>query len=188
MEPQPKPAPEARVVYDVTFEAMFQRALKGRITPRLDQRLKEAGLDLGQKLKPRYPREVWQRCLTLVMEELYVGVPPDKAWFELGGRMIESFRETVMGLAILGVLRLLGPKRTLARLTQNFNYADNYNQTTLTEVSPTELRLWVNEVSVSPHFTAGIVSTVLQSIGTVNHKVEIAEFDGHQCTYRITLR
>jgi uncharacterized protein (TIGR02265 family) len=178
---------DARVVYDVAVESMFQRVLKGRITPRLQQRLKEAGVDLGQKLKPSYPRDVWQRCLNLVMEELYAGVPADEAWGELGERFIESFRESLLGPAMLGVLRLLGPKRALARLTQSFSYGNNYNQAKLTEVSATEFLLWVNEAGISPHFMAGMVRALLNVIGVTRHTVEIAGFDGHACTYRVRL-
>ncbi|MFY0529593.1 DUF2378 family protein [Archangium gephyra] len=107
------PTPREPLVYDATVEAMFSRALKGRLSPRLKARVKEAGIELDAKLKPAYPREVWLRTMRLVVADLYPGVPEERAWFELGERMVDSFSETMMGPAIVGVLKLLGPKRAL---------------------------------------------------------------------------
>jgi uncharacterized protein (TIGR02265 family) len=178
--------PRERLVYDVTVESMFCRALKHRLTTRLKARVKEAGIDVDARLEPSYSREVWLRAMSIVVEELYPGVPEERAWFELGERLVVSLGETLMGPAIAGVIRLLGPKRALGRLGQNFQYANNYNQSKLEEVGPGQFRLWVNEVGVSPHFIAGSVSAILRISGATTPRVEIVEFDGQQCTYAIS--
>ncbi len=180
------PPPREPLVYDATVEAMFSRALKGRLNPRLKARVKEAGIDLDAKLKPSYPREVWLRTMRLVVSDLYLGVPEDQAWFELGERMVDSFGETLMGPAIVRILKLLGPKRALGRMSQTFEHVNNYMQSKLEEQGPGRFRLWVNEVGISPHFIAGTVSATLKTSGATNPQVEIAEFDGHQCTYVIS--
>jgi uncharacterized protein (TIGR02265 family) len=135
------PTPREPLVYDVTVEAMFSRALKGRLTPRLKARVKEAGIDLDAKLKPSYPREVWLRTMRLVVEDLYLGVPEDRAWFELGERMVDSFGETLMGPAMVGILKLLGPGRALGRMSQTFQHANNYMQSKLEDLGPGRFRL-----------------------------------------------
>jgi uncharacterized protein (TIGR02265 family) len=102
---------------------------------------------------------------------------------------VDSFGETLMGPAIVGVLKLLGPKRALGRMSQTFRHANNYMQSTLEELGPGRFRLWVNEVGISPHFIAGTVSATLATLrtsGAAAPQVEIAEFDGHQCTYVIS--
>ena len=177
---------DERIVYDVTVESMFFRALKGRISERCKQRLKAAGLDLDAKLKPSYSRDVWQQCLRIAVEEVYPSVPEAQAFRELGERVADSLRETTMGPAIMGMLRLLGPKRGLKRMTQNFEYANNYNQTKLEELGPNSFRLWINEAGISPHFIAGTVSAVLKAAGAPNAKIEIERFDGQECTYLIS--
>jgi len=179
------PENDGRLVYEVMVESMFRRALKGRVTPRLIQRVKEAGIDVEAKLKPSYPREVWMRCLHIIVEEVYPGVPRPRAFAELGERVVDSLRETVMGPAILGVMRLLGPKRALARFTQNFEYINNYNKTKLEEVGPNDFRLWVNETGVSPDFIGGTITGVLRAGGVKEPRVEVESFDGHACTYRV---
>ncbi len=181
------PTPREFLVYDVTVEAMFSRALKDRLTPRLKARVKEAGIDLDAKLKPGYPREVWLRTMRLVVEDLYQGVPEERAWFELGERMVHSFGETLMGPATVGILKLLGPRRALGRMSQTLQYANNYNQSKLEDLGPGRFRLWINEVGISPHFIAGTVTATLKISGAKDPAVEIAEFDGHQCTYAILL-
>jgi len=178
--------PNERLVYDITVESMFSRALKGRLNSRVRARVKEAGIDLDAKLEPGYPREVWLRAMRIVVEELYEGVPEERAWFELGERLVVSLRETVLGSATLNVLKLLGPRRALGRMSQTFRAANNYNQAKLEELGPSHFRLWVNEVGVSPHFIAGTVVGTLKAAGAASPRVEIAEFDGQQCTYAIT--
>jgi uncharacterized protein (TIGR02265 family) len=178
--------PHERLVYDVTVESMFCRALKGRLSSRVRERVKEAGIDLEAKLKPGYPREVWLRAMRIVVEELYSDVPEERAWFELGERLVASLRETVMGSATLKVLKLLGPQRALGRMSQTFRHANNYNQARLEEVGPRHVRLWVNEVGLSPHFIAGTVVGTLKAAGAESPRVEISEFNGQECTYSIT--
>ncbi len=46
------PTPREPLVYDVTVEAMFSRALKGRLSPRLKTRVKEEGIDLDVHHSP----------------------------------------------------------------------------------------------------------------------------------------
>lgn len=181
------PPPSEPLVYDVTVEAMFSRALKDRLTARLKARVKEAGIDLGAKLKPSYPREVWLRAMRAVVEELYPGVPEDQAWFELGERLVLSLGETLMGPALLRIFKLLGPRRALGRFTQAFQYANNYNLSKLEELEADRFRLWVNQVGISPHFIAGTVTATLKASGATAPKVEISDFDGNQCTYAITV-
>jgi uncharacterized protein (TIGR02265 family) len=178
--------PPERLVYDATVESMFSRALKPRLTTRLKARVKEAGIDLDAKLKPSYPRDVWQRAMRIVVEELYLGVPEERAWFELGERLVASLGETVLGSATLGIVKLLGPKRALERMSQTFRHANNYNHSKLEEVGPGRFQLWVNEVGVSPHFIAGTVFATLKIAGAADPRVEIAAFDGHECTYAIS--
>jgi hypothetical protein len=142
--------PRERLVYDLTVESMFSRALKGRLSSRVRARVKEAGIDLDAKLKPAYPREVWLRAMRIVVEELYEGVPEERAWLELGERLVISLGETVMGSATLSILKLLGP-------SPGGRWGG----------CPRRSRPPTTTTAASP-------------------RVELAEFDGQQCTYAIT--
>ena len=58
------------LVFEQTIEAMFHRALNGRLTPRCKARLREAGLDVDQKPRPAYSLDAWMTFLRITAEEL----------------------------------------------------------------------------------------------------------------------
>jgi len=176
---------DQQLVFEQTIEGLFVRAVGSRMTPRLKQRLREAGVDLDRKLLPAYPFGVWMQSLKVGSEELFPGQPPDVAQFQLGELFIEGYRETFLGRAVLGMIRVLGPRRTLRRSTQNFRSGNNYTETKLTEVDETCSELWMNEVGPYPSFTAGIIHGALVACG-VTPTVEMRDHDGHACTYRIS--
>lgn len=171
------------MVFEQTIEALFLRALGNRLTLSTRQRLREVGLDVDRKLLPAYAFEVWMRGLEVAAHDLYPTRSMDEAMFELGKCFIEGYSETFLGRAVLGMIRVLGPRRTMLRATQNFRSGNNYTETRITEVSPTCLELWMNEVGDHPTFSAGIIHAALAATG-VTPTVELTGYDGHGCTYR----
>jgi uncharacterized protein (TIGR02265 family) len=176
------------LIFEQTIEALFVRALGGRLTPECKVRLRQAGLDVDQKLKPAYSFQSWMTFIRIAAEELYPGVPLEESTFKLGEAHIEGFRETMLGRAVLSLLRVLGPKRTLTRATQNFRAGNNYTESRLVEQGPGRFELWMNEVGDFPSFTAGIIHAGLRIAGAQELLVEPSGYDGHACTYRISWR
>jgi uncharacterized protein (TIGR02265 family) len=176
------------LIFEQTIEALFVRALNGKLTPECKARLLQAGLDVDQKLKPAYAFRSWMKFIRIVAEELYPGQPLEEATFELGVAYIDGYRETMLGRAVLSLLRVLGPRRTLARATQNFRSGNNYTESRLVELGPTTFELWMNEVGDFPAFTAGIIHGGLRIAGAKEIRVEPSGYDGHACTYRISWR
>lgn len=165
------------------MEGLFVRGLHARLSPTARARLKAAGLDLDAKLLPAYPFEVWMECLRITAEEVFPGRSMDEAMFKIGEAFIEGYKETFLGRAVLSMIRVLGPRRTIYRATQNFRSGNNYTEAKITEVGTTQLDLWLNEVGAFPTFTAGIISAALAATGT-SAKVELSGYDGRACTYR----
>jgi len=176
------------LIFEQTIEALFVRALGGRLTPDCKARLRQAGLDVDQKLKPAYPFKSWMTFIRIAAEELFPGVPLPEGTFKLGEAHIEGFRETMLGRAVLSLLRVLGPRRALNRATQNFRSGNNYTESRLTELGPGRFELWMNEVGDFPSFTAGIIHAGLTIAGAKELQVEPSGYDGHACTYRISWR
>ena len=174
------------LVYEQTVEGLFVRALGSRLTPECRARLTEAGLDVTRKLKPAYSFQSWMTFIRIAAEELYPGMPLPEATFKLGEAHVEGFRETMMGRAVISLLRVLGPKRTVLRATQNFRAGNNYTETRVTELAPHQFELWMNEVGDFPEFTAGIIHAGVRMSGAQELRVESLGYDGHACTYRIT--
>jgi uncharacterized protein (TIGR02265 family) len=173
------------LVFEQTIEALFHRALNGRLTPRCKTRLREAGLDVEQKPRPAYTLTAWMTFLRITAEELHPGEPLEQAAFKLGQVYMEGFRETMLGRAVLSLLRVLGPRRALGRAAQSFRSSNNYTETRLTEVGPRHFELWLNEVGSLPWFSAGLIHGGLKVSGARDIRVDIAGYDGHACTFHV---
>ncbi|WP_309892853.1 DUF2378 family protein [Archangium sp.] len=178
--------PDELLVFEQTIEAVYVRALHGRLPPTCKARLRQAGLDLDQKLRPAYPFTAWMTFLRITAEELYPGEPLEIGAFKIGEACIDGFRETMLGRAVLSLLRVLGPKRALMRATQNFRAGNNYTESRIREVSPRQYELWMNEVGSLPTFTAGILHAGLRTAGAESVRVDLSGYDGHACTYCIS--
>ena len=174
------------LVFEQTLEAVFLRGLHGRVPPSCKARLRQAGLDLDQKLRPTYPLDAWMTFLRITAQELYPEEPVDQGAFKLGETCIDGFRETMLGRAVLSLLRVLGPRRALMRATQNFRAGNNYTESRLKELGPRQFELWMNEVGPLPTFTAGILHAGLRTAGAENIRVDLSGYDGHACTYCIS--
>ncbi len=153
-----------------------------RLTAPCRTRLKTAGFDVAATLLPAYTFEVWMKCLVIAAEELWPALPREKALFKLGEAFIEGYRETFLGRAVLGLIRVLGPRRALHRATRNFRSGNNYTETRVTELSETALELWMNEVGPWPSFTQGLLEAALRASG-VAPTVALKNHDGHAATY-----
>lgn len=174
-----------KVVFEQTIDGLFLRALGSRIKAPTRERLRGVGLDLDKKLMPAYPFPVWMKALRAVAEDLYPGETMDVAMFKVGESFIDGYNETLLGRALLGMLKVLGPRRAIQRATANFRTGNNYTDAKASELGPTAMELWMNEVGDFPTFTGGIVSGALKAAG-VEPKIEVASYDGHACTYRVT--
>ncbi|HZI12258.1 MAG TPA: DUF2378 family protein [Myxococcus sp.] len=178
--------PDELLIFEQTIEALFLRALHGRLTPECKAKLRQAGLDVDQKLKPAYPFDSWMKCLRIASEELFPQETLEQGTWKLGEAYIEGFRETMLGRAVLSMLRVLGPRRALMRATQNFRAGNNYTESKLKELGPGQFELWMNEVGPYPAFTAGIIHAGLRVAGAKDIAVDMTAYDGHACTYRIS--
>jgi uncharacterized protein (TIGR02265 family) len=175
-----------QVVFEQTIEGLFVKALGSRLTPRAKERLRGAGVDLSKPLLPAYSFEIWMSSLKIAAEEVFGTHSQDEAMLKLGELLIDGYKETFLGRAVLGFVRVLGPRRTLGRSTQNFRSGNNYTETRVTDLSPTCTELWMNEVGPYPTFTQGILLAALRASGAQNLEVVVSQFDGHACTYRVS--
>jgi uncharacterized protein (TIGR02265 family) len=136
-------------------------------------------------LLPGYPRETWARCIALCAEATYPDGPREAAWQRLGERMIDGYQETFIGRAMFGTLKLVGPRRMLARTQRTFRSANNYTEVRLTDVGPTQVDMWINEVDdVLRHFTLGLVLAGMRAAGAAGVQVALLSKDAQGVTFR----
>lgn len=175
------------VVFSQMFESLLQQALADRMTPDLKRKLKESvHVDLDGALMPAYPAEVWPQTLRLVAAELFPGEEPDEALRKLGHANARGFMNTLVGNALVALLKILGPHRTLERMTRNFRTGNNFMETRLTKVGAADYRIWVSEVQGMPTFLQGVFETALSIVGAKDLVVKIESTGGSECVYLIS--
>lgn len=176
---------EPELVFQHAVEGLFHVGLKGQVTPPLQARLRDAGLDLSRPLMPAYPRAAWNHFIQLTAETLWPKEPAERAYHALGRQLLLGYSRTLMGGAIIRLLRLIGPRRTLDRMTQNFRSGGNYNLCRSTEVGPREVMFWLNEPTLHPSYVAGIIDMTLELVGVQQRDIQVHQRDAEGCTYRV---
>lgn len=166
------------LVFDSAVEGLFHKALVDRLSPAVLERMRAEGLDLRAPLKPAYPEAAFHRCVELAAADVFGDLPRDAALERMGQEVVRGFGLTLVGAAVLAVIRLLGPLRALERMTRNFRNVSNYLETRLTRRSPTEVEVWINHTSGLPSYFAGILLRVLQSSGAKGPTVRHERSDG----------
>jgi len=175
-----------KLVFEHTFEGLFVRGLAHRVTPALRERLREVGLDLERKLQPTYSFDTWCSAVRATALELHAGESPEVAYALLGERMVDGYRETVMGRALFSVIQLLGPRRGVGRARQMFRSGNNYTEARVQDVAPDTVDLWMNEAGPIRYFTQGAVRAGLRATGAVRPQVVVREYSAEDVVYRCT--
>ncbi|MFP2932093.1 DUF2378 family protein [Pyxidicoccus sp. 3LG] len=177
-----------KLVFEHTLEGLFVRGLVGRVTPALRERLREVGVDLDRKLQPAYGFDTWCSAVQIAARELHPDVPDERGYGLLGERMVDGYRETVLGRAAFGVIQLLGPRRGVSRARQMFRSGNNYTEVRLEDVAPTEVHLWMNEAGAIRYFTQGALLAGLRALGAHQPQVVVRDFTSDHVTYRLIWR
>lgn len=184
---QPVPeAPAVPLVFAHSVEALFITAMGSKIDADCRARLKQQGLDLDRKLLPAYEYAMVDRCIDLVTASAFPGKTEAEGAWLMGEAQVVGYQETFVGRALFGVLRLLGPKRILHRLTHSWRSGNNFIETRVTELAPTRFELWVNQVGTHPEFSQAVISTAMRLAGHGQVQVEILEFVYPTCRYLVS--
>lgn len=162
---------DAPVVFGTSVEALV-RVLGQSRTPEVQSRFLALGVDL-ERPNPAYPYETWLDALRLAMALKWPGVTEEEASYRMGRAIFESYGQTLMGSALLQLLKVLGPRRGLERMTRNLRTTNNYSETRLTVVGPNQYQLWVNKVAF-PQYFRGLLEAGLEFSGARSLSVRVA--------------
>jgi uncharacterized protein (TIGR02265 family) len=89
-----------------------------------------------------------------------------------------------MGSALLALLKVIGPRRMLERLTRNFRAANNFTVGTLTSLAPNHHRLHIN-FTARPGFYLGVIESGCQRSGAIGLSVTALETKDEGTTYDV---
>ena len=177
-------APEDQLVFEASMDGLV-RAIRPRITSLGAKRLLEAGFDLNKPLLPAYPAPVWARYVQIISADLYASLEPTEAQRRVGALTVDAFSQGFIGSAMFGMVRLLGPDRTIARMTRNFRTGCNFLETRSTRMGRGRYEVWFNDVTGVQGFYQGLLEAGMRHVGAQDLETRILSTDGRECTFGV---
>lgn len=179
---------EEQLVFGQILEALFLKGLKVKLSPELIGKLRKLGLDLEKPLLPAYPRATVHECILLTARTLYPDVPISDAFYLVGKSVTPGQRSTFLGNAILTVVGLIGPHRSLERVARTFRTTNNYMNVKLERVGDAEYTLGLDPSNEYPSYMQAVIEDILTVAGAKQLRVLVEKHDPktQHCTYRIT--
>jgi uncharacterized protein (TIGR02265 family) len=147
------------------------RTLERPIPPAQIAPLDALGIDLSKPLLPAYSVETYAQLIDFIIQQRFPQLPPEEANFELGRAFIQAYTQTLLGRALKGLMRTLGPRRALDRTSRNFRTANNFTDTRLHPLGPTQYELWFN-FALRPGYYRGVVYATLELSGAKQPEVK----------------
>jgi uncharacterized protein (TIGR02265 family) len=131
-----------KVVFSQSMEGLY-RALTP-FTPQERAAFLKAGVRNDQNFAAGYPVQVWLDLLDACAASRFAHLPELERFTEVGRLFFLGFEKTLMGSALMGLLKVIGPRRTLDRLTRNFRTANSFTVGTLESLAPNHHRVHIN--------------------------------------------
>jgi uncharacterized protein (TIGR02265 family) len=167
-----------RLIFSHTLEGLFTKALKGKLTDRIRQRVKaEAGIDLDKPFEPAYPFSLWEKCLVICAEEVFPELPVEQRLQEIGLLLTRGYFETLLGSALAALLKVIGPARALKRMDRSLRSGNNYSEVKVTELAPNKFEFWSNETGLAQYNLVGVLRGGAEVSGAKNLRTEVAKRD-----------
>ena len=173
---------DERVVFGHSVEALL-RTLDESTRARLTPELTKLGFGAGKALQTAYSLDTYIALLDLFAQSLFAGMERDAAFVEVGRTFMRGYSNTMMGRALMALMRVAGPRRALERITRNFRTANSFSEVFSERVSESCYRVRCSYV-LRPGFYQGIIGTGLEIAGAqgVTVALESAEPD-HRVVY-----
>ena len=174
-----------KIIFDHTVESLL-RTLKRPIPPEQIQGLDALGIDLSKPLLPGYPIEVYSALIGFIGRQRFPQLPEEEADFEVGRAFIEAYTtQSVMGKALKGLLRVIGPHRAIERMSRTYRSANNYTETRLQQLGPARYELWFNFV-LRPGYFRGMVHETLSLCGVKQLEVKTVVAENKEATFHVS--
>jgi uncharacterized protein (TIGR02265 family) len=174
-----------KLIFDHTVESLL-RTLERPISPEQIKGLDALGIDLSKPLLPAYPLEVYTALIGFIGRQRWPGLPQEEADFEVGRTFIEAYTtQSVMGKAVKGLIRVIGPHRAIERMSRTFRTANNYTETRLQRLGPTSYELWFNFALRAGYFR-GMLHATLAVCGVKQIEVKTVASQGPEVTFHVS--
>ena len=173
-----------KVVFEHTMESIL-RVLGSPPTPEQSAELALLGVDMSKPLLAAYPLEIYTAVIDYITRKRWPELSQEDAGHELGRAFMLAYRQTLMGKAVYALTKLLGPHRTLERITRNFRTANNFTETQLERVAPATYVLRFSHVT-RVGYLRGLLTEALEGAGARGLVVNLLSLVEDKATFRIT--
>ncbi|MCU0699964.1 MAG: DUF2378 family protein [Myxococcaceae bacterium] len=173
------------LIFSQTVEGLLRAV--GPLSPEVRAHFKTLGLDVDRPLRPAYPLDAFVQMLDFAGGLVAPGQPPLEQTRELGRRFMDAYQNTLIGRAMVAGMRVIGPWRTLDRLSHKFRTGNNFSETHLSRLGPTEAKLWCNRVS-RPGWYLGVIGRGLELAGAQDVTVRLIDQDVAGGTFHVQWR
>jgi uncharacterized protein (TIGR02265 family) len=169
------------------IEGLFVRGIGARMTPSLNADLLGLGLDLTN-LQPGYEDEVVVKAIRHSASVLFPTLSEPQGLHQMGQLFMQGFASTFLGKALVQFTKVIGPRRSLARMERNFRTGVNFVEAKFTSLGKGKAQLWFNDVTGIPEFYAGTLQLGAEFSGGEDVKVtfEPSRPGSPECTFVIT--
>jgi uncharacterized protein (TIGR02265 family) len=125
---------EVQLVFSQTVEGLLRAV--GPLDEAARVKFRAIGINPDARLEPAYPVERYVAMQKVAVEVFAPGIPFTLGIETLGRRFVDGYGETLVGKAVLATMKLLGPRRTLERLTRTLSTGSSFFETKLEEFEP----------------------------------------------------
>ena len=171
-----------RVIFPAQAEGLL-RGLHPDVNDTLSSKLKTLALDPGQPFPPAWPSSRLKEWLDAISDVVYDSCTRDEAHRRIGRRFIDGWQRTMLGAASAQLLKVLGTRRALERLTRAFRTGDNYTESSVAFPAPNVAVVTVRSEPL-PHYIAGVLDGGLALLN-LQGRVSIESSTGDVMTFRI---
>ncbi len=174
-----------------------RKAFGARLTPKLFAELKAVGMDF-EGSQAAYPMETFLSAMQVLARGLVPGAPASEQYRLLGREFMKGYVQTALGFAIFSMAKLIGPKRTLTKLSKGFRTTGNYLECDVQDIGPNEVHVatrikpefkdrLTDAVPVTSQYRLGVFEGTLEQLG-VTGRVEMSRVGegGLEAHFRIS--
>jgi uncharacterized protein (TIGR02265 family) len=172
---------EQQIVFSSSMEGMW-RALQPP-TPLEAEAFARAGVN-GKDFQAAYPLVQYTDLLDACGTSRFAHLAPLERFTEVGRLFMKGYEKTFIGQALIAMLRVLGPKRTLQRMTRNFRTANNYTEVEVEPLGATHYRVRVTHVT-RPGLFVGLLEAGCTYAGAKNLSVTLISHADQVAVYEV---
>lgn len=173
---------DERVVFAQSMEGLW-RALDP-LTPQERAAFLKAGVKKQGDFLPAYPLPQYIEIIDACAASRFASLQELERYTEVGRLFFSGFERTLIGAAMVSMLKVLGPRRTLQRMTRNFRTANNFTDGFVETLAPNHHHVRIN-YTLRPGFYLGLLDSGCRRAGAQELQARLLETKDFSASYEL---